>query len=120
MDLKRLKTIVNELAAITPPRCFDNPTSLESAASLIRKRFKDMGYAVKDQPFEVNGITVRNLIVSIGPKDAPRYVVGAHYDVCGNQPGADDNASGIAGLLEMARLMKPFQNPLAGLRHAFL
>ena len=36
-------------------------------------------------------------------------VVGAHYDVCGNQPGADDNASGVAGLLELARMLSDCQ-----------
>ena len=39
-----------------------------------------------------------------------RLVVGAHYDVYGENPGADDNASGTAGLLELARLLKS-QNP---------
>lgn len=33
-------------------------------------------------------------------------IVGAHYDVCGEQPGADDNASAVAGLLEIARFAK--------------
>jgi len=42
----------------------------------------------------------------IGPPDAERIIIGAHYDVCGNQPGADDNASGITGLLELSRLLK--------------
>ena len=32
-------------------------------------------------------------------------IVSAHYDVCGNQPGADDNASAVAGLLESARMV---------------
>ena len=41
-----------------------------------------------------------------GPENAPRIVVGAHYDVCGYQQGADDNASGVAGLLELARLLQ--------------
>ena len=40
-----------------------------------------------------------------GPEDAPHCVIGAHYDVCGIQPGADDNASGVAGLLELAVLL---------------
>lgn len=108
----RLKSIVSELAAIKPPRCFANPKSLDKAAALIRKRFKKMGYAVAEQAYQVEGVTVKNLIVSLGPRDAPRYVLGAHYDVCGNQPGADDNASGVAGLLEVARLMKPFEKQL--------
>ena len=46
-----------------------------------------------------------NIIASFGPEKGSRVIVGAHYDVCGDQPGADDNASGIAGLLEIARLL---------------
>jgi Zn-dependent M28 family amino/carboxypeptidase len=41
-----------------------------------------------------------------GPKDKPLLVLGAHYDVCGEQPGADDNASGVSGLLEIARQLQ--------------
>jgi Zn-dependent M28 family amino/carboxypeptidase len=40
-----------------------------------------------------------------GPEGPVRVVVGAHYDTCGNTPGADDNASGVAGLLELGRLL---------------
>jgi Zn-dependent M28 family amino/carboxypeptidase len=44
-------------------------------------------------------------VVRLGP-DTPDVVVGAHYDVAGVQPGADDNASGAAGLIELARLLQ--------------
>ena len=52
-----------------------------------------------------DGRRYRNIIASFGPPDAERLIVGAHYDVCGDQPGADDNASAVAGLLETARLL---------------
>lgn len=42
----------------------------------------------------------------MGPKDGTRIIVGAHYDVYGDLPGADDNASAVAGLLEIARFAK--------------
>jgi hypothetical protein len=54
----------------------------------------------------VNGNTYKNIIASFGPENGKRIIVGAHYDVCGNQDGADDNASGVAGILELARLLK--------------
>jgi Zn-dependent M28 family amino/carboxypeptidase len=57
------------------------------------------------QPFIVDQGDVRNIIASFGPESGPRVVIGAHYDVAGNQPGADDNASGVSGLLELARLL---------------
>lgn len=51
------------------------------------------------------GKEYRNIIASYKPNELRRLIVGAHYDVAGNQPGADDNASGIAGMLETARLV---------------
>jgi hypothetical protein len=46
------------------------------------------------------------VICSFGTENEKRIIVGAHYDVCGKQEGADDNASGVAGLLELARMLK--------------
>ena len=46
------------------------------------------------------------MICSFGYANKKRIIVGAHYDVCGNQEGADDNASGVVGLLELSRLLK--------------
>ena len=54
---------------------------------------------------EARGKEFKNVICGFGPEEAPRIVVGAHYDVCGEQEGADDNASGVVGLLELARLL---------------
>lgn len=59
-----------------------------------------MSYTLK------NKRSYMNLVASFGPEHAPRIVIGAHYDVCGEQQGADDNASGVAGLLELARLIR--------------
>lgn len=53
----------------------------------------------------VNGNTYKNVIGSIGIENKRHIIIGAHYDVCGDQQGADDNASGITGLLELARLL---------------
>ena len=60
------------------------------------------------QPYQVNGQTFQNVISTYGPDGAPILVVGAHYDTYGNLPGADDNASGVAGLLELNRLLASF------------
>ena len=53
----------------------------------------------------MNGKQFRNFIARFGPREGPLIVIGAHYDSCGDTPGADDNASGVAGLLELARLL---------------
>jgi Zn-dependent M28 family amino/carboxypeptidase len=65
-----------------------------------------MGLGVESQRFTAGGRPYRNLVVKLGPDTPEVMVVGAHYDVAGEQPGADDNASGVAGLLELARLLK--------------
>ena len=59
-----------------------------------------------DAPFAVAGQTYRNLHTLIGSATTPRWVVGAHYDVFGENPGADDNASGVAVLIELARRLR--------------
>lgn len=62
--------------------------------------------SVSTQSYTANGLQYKNIICSFGTENARRIIAGAHYDVCGAQEGADDNASGIAGLLELARLLK--------------
>ncbi|MGI9381043.1 MAG: M28 family peptidase, partial [Methyloligellaceae bacterium] len=67
-----------------------------------------------EQAYELRGETYRNLICAFGPEDAPRVVIGAHYDVhFNNNPGADDNASGIAAIVELARLIKEHEPVLS-------
>ncbi len=94
----------------------EHTTELNDSGDYIKNIWKDLGLKVKENAFIVNnddyGVTglgiqeFRNLSISFGPEKGERFIIGAHYDVFGNQPGADDNASGVAGLLELARLMK--------------
>jgi Zn-dependent M28 family amino/carboxypeptidase len=60
----------------------------------------------------VQGNEYTNVIASYNSAKVKRLIVGAHYDVCGDQPGADDNASAVAGLLECARLVFKHQPEL--------
>lgn len=68
-------------------------------------RFESLGYKVNIQRFEVDGRTSRN-IVAWWP-DAMRYpvVIGGHMDTVPGSPGANDNASGVAVVLELARIV---------------
>ncbi len=59
------------------------------------------------------------MICSFGPGNGERIIVGAHYDVYREQPGADDNASGVAGLLEIVRLLKSQDSTLKYLKSEF-
>ena len=101
-----LYTTVKTLSKVTPARNYSNPESLNKTAHYIKSKFEEYGYSPREQIYKVEGNEYKNIIVTAGPEDAPTLVVGAHYDVCGDQPGADDNASGIAGLLELARLIQ--------------
>ncbi|WP_231576124.1 M28 family peptidase [Hymenobacter sp. DG25B] len=79
--------------------------SLNQAAEYIKAELAAAGARPTEQPYEVNGRTYRNILSSFGPVEGPRLIIGAHYDVCGEQPGADDNGTGVAALLEVARLL---------------
>jgi aminopeptidase YwaD len=76
------------------------------AARYLARRFRAFGYEVKVPRFEVDGATSRNVIAT--RSDAIRYpfVLGGHMDTVPRAPGANDNASGVAVVLEMARLLK--------------
>ena len=62
-----------------------------------------------NQTYLINGNPYQNIIALFPSTNPARIVVGAHYDACADTPGADDNASGIAGILELARLIGKFQ-----------
>jgi Zn-dependent M28 family amino/carboxypeptidase len=104
----RARRIVETLANEYPSRHGRTPRMLNGAAEFIEREFKDLGYVVQSYPYESEGTTVRNLVVEVkGSKpELSCIVVGAHYDTVAGTPGADDNASGIAGLIELARLQQ--------------
>ncbi|UYZ61486.1 M28 family peptidase [Hymenobacter weizhouensis] len=111
-DQHRLYADVKFLTELQPARHYLSLTSLNKAADYIKAEFEKLDGQVQEQAFRVEGRLYRNISLLLGPEDAPRLVVGAHYDVCGNQPGADDNASAVAGLLETARLLHQFRPAL--------
>ena len=102
-----LKRHVAELAGRIGERNVWRPEALASAAGYIRKTLEDAGYVVSVQPFTSHGLTVNNLeAVLPGHIVADEIIVaGAHYDSVAGTPGANDNASGVAALLELARLL---------------
>lgn len=102
----RLEKLVRKLSTDFADRTFDNEARLEGAAAYLESQLAGLGLKVESQRFTAEGRPYRNLVVKLGPDTPEVMVVGAHYDVAGEQPGADDNASGVAGLLELARLLK--------------
>jgi Peptidase family M28 len=92
------------------PHNLGNPEELKRAASYIETALEGMGYAVHRQPFSAGAREVRNIEAVIEPDgsaaaNAKTLVVGAHYDSYGHAPGANDNGTGVAGVLELARLL---------------
>ena len=101
--------IKQHLTALTKTngfRTYKNMEQLNNTANYIKTVFSKYTDSVYIQAYEVNGVTYKNVICSFGTENLQRIIVGAHYDVCDDQEGADDNATGVVGLLELSRLLK--------------
>jgi len=90
-----------------------HPEALERSALYIEKTLAGLGYAVSRDEFDTEGVKVRNLEVSRGSGKRV-VVVGAHYDSAQGAVGANDNGSGVAALIELARVLKTL-DPAPGL-----
>lgn len=105
---KAEKELLNHFSAIIntdKPRNYKNIKALNSVAEYIKTELKKVCDSVAYQNFTVDEKVYKNVIGSIGIENKERIIIGAHYDVFGNSDGADDNASGVVGLLELARLL---------------
>jgi hypothetical protein len=105
-DPRRLEANVRQLVAKFFPRDFGHAENLARAARWIGEELLGSGADVSEQIFTADGVEYRNVIARLGPSTSEIIVVGAHYDAAGELPGADDNASGVAGLIELARLLQ--------------
>lgn len=118
VDPERLKAHVRTLSETFHPRDHAHPENLERTADYLTDALSRAGGRVRSEPYTANGRDYRNVIATFGPESEERLVIGAHYDAAEGAPGADDNASGVAGLLELAALLKerppPMQVDLVG------
>ena len=113
IDTKRLERHVRKLSEEFHPRDYRNVKNLNRTADYIIDHFKRAGArAVHFQEFEEQGKNYKNVIARFGTEVGERIVIGAHYDTVIDTPGADDNASGVAGLIELAYLLG--KNPING------
>ncbi len=79
---------------------------LADVGHYIRKTFQGLGYQVELDLFPFNGETFQNIIArKKGGKSDDRIIIGAHFDSVPGSPGADDNASGVVSMLELARIL---------------
>jgi hypothetical protein len=95
---------VDALATKIVLRSLRTPASLAAAASYIEAQFRKQGYKPLSQEFQVDNQTTRNIEVEIPGKTNPSeiIVIGAHYDSAEDSPTANDNATGVAALIELS------------------
>jgi hypothetical protein len=116
----RLRTHVSVIASA--PRNVQNEKGLERAALYIEQALLGFGYVLDRQIFEVDGATIRNIeakqVTSAGSA-ASTLVIGAHYDSYEDSPGANDNGTGTAALIELAGLLRDHRPQGTQLRFVF-
>lgn len=89
-----------DVRALAFPRNEAYPEAYAAAAAYVRGAFEGAGYVVRTEPVRPG---VDNLVAEVPGAGPGVVVLGAHYDACADAPGADDNASGVAAMLEVAR-----------------
>lgn len=104
---RRLRRHIGHLAGDIGERNMGRPGTLEAGAEYIASVFEDSGFEASFQEFTVGDAAATNVIAEIpgGPPGGEIVVAGAHYDSVAGSPGANDNGSGVAALLETARLL---------------
>jgi len=116
-EAERLRETVRTLSQELAPLDFRNPGNLDRAADWIAEQLEASGLAVSFQAYDLPEGSFRN-VVGFRPGNQPgagALILGAHYDTYGGHPGADDNASGVAVLLEVARTVS--NSPTRGDRY---
>lgn len=110
---ERLRMHVNVLAEIIGERNTSHPTAFEATRAYLRRELASYGATVDEQTFKTIGRSGLNLEVRLAGRDErkPALLIGAHYDSAIGTPGADDNASAVAILLELVRASFARQRP---------
>ncbi len=104
-----LRRHVEHLAGEIGERNVFRPQALKAAEEYLATAWKALGFIVERQVYLARGVACTNLEVTLPGRKRPEDILllGAHYDSVLGSPGADDNGSGVAVLLELARLLKP-------------
>lgn len=105
VDPVRLKAHVRKLSVDFYPRSYINKDNLARCVGYIGRELALSGAEITFQKYEIRGETYTNVIAAFPSENSERIIIGAHYDACADTPGADDNASGVAGLIELAHLL---------------
>ena len=102
---------VDHLAGIIGPRHVGLPSALAAAAAFVERELADTGFGVERHIYSIGGQEVANIVAELpgNSRQDEIVVLGAHYDTVSTSPGADDNASAVAVLIEAARRMRHLQ-----------
>jgi Zn-dependent M28 family amino/carboxypeptidase len=106
----RLTAHLEYLSVKLGDRSIYRPQNLQAAEAYVFDIFQDLGYAPRRQSYTYLRQKVSNIIIG-NPAPGGYYILGAHFDTVSGTPGADDNASGVAVLLEVARLAQGLTLP---------
>ncbi|MDR4495747.1 MAG: M28 family peptidase [Nitrospirales bacterium] len=103
---KELRRHVTMLAGEIGERNLSYYDKLQLAVDYIKTRFQKSGYVVRSQEYQVEGRICENIEVEVRGTRHPEEIllIGAHYDSVKGSPGANDNATGVAAVLELARI----------------
>lgn len=106
VEQNNLREIVQAISI--PRHGWYNYEALSSVAKFIEDRFREYGYIVEINEFSYNGKEYKNIIATLKGINSNKdwLLIGAHYDSAIGSPGADDNASGVAVMLEVARIIR--------------
>jgi len=109
-DSRQLYSHVEHLSVRIGSRSIYEYSKLEETKRYVVSCLESFGYTPELQKYSYDGQVFSNVIVSIEGKTHPdeMVIIGAHYDTVFGTPGADDNASAVAMLLEMSRILKVF------------
>lgn len=110
ISVDRMRETISELTSLPERSSYANQ---QAALAMLQRRLDDLGVPHGVHDYTWAGQSWSNLEIVIPGEDLSTevYTAGAHYDSTsdtpGNAPGADDNASGTAGILELARVLSP-------------
>ena len=112
INSEQLKTHVSVLSEDLLPRTCEDAENLTKAAQYVRNELQKWDSNTYFQNYTIGSESFSNVVSEFGPDTDKVIVVGAHYDAYSTLPGADDNASGVAGLIELGRALSEVDGQL--------
>ena len=104
-QVQNLKVYLDQIVRPNVYRNYRNVDELNRVSAWLKEQMRLFGIPCRFQTYQTYGQNYRNVVCQLDVGHAKKAIVGAHYDVYEDLPGADDNASGVAGVLETARIL---------------